>query len=94
MGWKYENSPLIVAFKILCALLARLLQSIRLSNQLLVKYVWKYYRQGKQRRWGFHMSILGDDKQKDKVIHFKWYIEHMWERVREEKKNEKRERKD
>lgn len=39
------------------------------------------------------MVILGDDKQRDKVIHFKWYIEHMWDKVREEKKNQKRERK-
>lgn len=39
-------------------------------------------------RWGFHMVIQGDDKQREKVIQSLWYIGHMWDpgRNREDEK--------
>ncbi len=37
-------------------------------------------------RWGFHMVIQGDDKQREKVIQSKWYIGHMWNKKRGWKK--------
>lgn len=69
------HASLTVTLEISYVLPALLLQTISRSNEQLVKYAQKSCDyESKGMRWGFHMVIHRDDKQRGKVIQSKWYI--------------------